>query len=97
MIPVPAQVIAISDKIQKALGEDAARELVDLINQVAVTSSSVKVDKTEYDAHAALIGERFERFGAEMKSIVGRALLTGLAWVTVLVFGLFGALSATLK
>lgn len=32
-----------------------------------------------------------------MKSMIRGALLTGLAWVTVLVFGLFGGLYATLR
>lgn len=92
-----ATVVAIPPNIQSVLGEDAARELVDFINQVAATNASEKVDRADYDVHAALIGEKFERFRFEMKSLIRGALLTGLAWVTVLVFGLFGGLYATLK
>jgi hypothetical protein len=101
VVPVPTIAIAIPDKIQKTLGEEATRELVDLINQVAATASSTKVDRAEYDAHCALIDEKFERFRAEVmaevRSIVQRALLTGLAWVTVLIFGQFAALYAILR
>jgi acyl transferase domain-containing protein len=84
-------------KVQEVPGEEATRELVDVVSQVAATTCSTKVDKTEYDAHCALIDEKFERFRAEVRGIVQRALLTGLAWVTVLNFGLFGALCAALK
>lgn len=94
---MPATVLAMPQKIQEVLGEEATRELVDLISQVAATTCSTKVDKTEYDAHCALIGEKFERFKAEVRGIVQRALLTGLAWVTILNFGLFGALCAALR
>ncbi len=101
---MPATVIAIPEKVQRALGDDATRELVDLINQVAATNASTKVDKSEYDMHAALIEEKFDmytleldKFREEMKSMLRGGLLAGLAWTTVLIFGLFGALYSTLK
>lgn len=71
---------------------------------------ATKVDRTDYDAHAALITEKFERFEekldaskAEIKAEIKelrteggrqtyRTLLGGLAWVTVLIGGLFAYL-----
>ena len=111
---VTARVVPIPEKLQKAIGEEATRELVDLINQVAATVGSTKLDKAEYDAHAALIEEKFRRYEellsekfarheermaqheARTESMIRGALLKGLAWVTVLILGLFGTLWASL-
>lgn len=61
------KVVPIPEKIQKALGKEATEELVDLINQVAATVSSTKVDKTEYDAHTRLISEQLEAMNKLIK------------------------------
>jgi len=82
------------EKLRAAVGEEAANEIVQLMAQIAATAASDKVSKNEYDAHARLIDEKFERFRAEVKNMINGALLKGLAWVTVLIFGLFGALWA---
>ncbi len=87
----------VPQKILDALGEEAATELVQLINEVAAASSSLKVDKSEYDAHSIVIDEKFERFKTEVKHMIDEALLKGLAWMTVLIFGLLGALWALLS
>lgn len=65
-----------------------------------VTVSS-KVNNTEYDAYTALIEEKFKRFEerlarheAQVKSMICGALVKGLAWITTLIFGFFGALWA---
>lgn len=100
MNAVTTKVVPVPEKLQQAIGKEATEELVNLINEVAATVSSTKVDKTEYDAHAQLIREQFERFRVETRDMVNSALLKGLAWVTVLIFGLFGALwalASTLK
>ncbi|QUL98542.1 MAG: hypothetical protein IMF26_00065 [Candidatus Fermentithermobacillus carboniphilus] len=92
MSTVTGKVVPVPEKLQEAIGKEATEELVNLINEVAATVSSTKVDKTEYDAHTLLVREQFERFKVEVKNMVNSALLKGLAWVTVLIFGLFGVL-----
>jgi len=87
-------VITPPEKLRAAVGEEAANEIVQMVVQVAASAASDKVSKSEYDAHARLIDEKFERFRAEVKNMINAALLKGLAWVTVLIFGLFGALWA---
>lgn len=47
---------------------------------------------TRFDAQGKLIEEKFGRFRAEMKSQTLWALLGGLAWITVLIGGLFAYL-----
>ncbi len=86
--------LIVPQKTRDVLGEEAVAELVHLINEVAAASSSQKVDKSEYDAHTVVIEEKFERFKAEVKHMIDTALLKGLAWMTVLIFGLLGALWA---
>ncbi|HHW17489.1 MAG TPA: hypothetical protein GXX30_01095 [Firmicutes bacterium] len=67
--------------------------------------SSTRLDKTECDARTQLISEQFKamndlidesfgRFEAEVNNLINSALLKGLTWVTVLIFGLFGVLWA---
>ncbi len=88
----------IPPKVCEALGEDVAVELAGFIGEVAVATSASKVDRSEYDAHAKLLDEKFGRFRAEMRvdfeslrgevhRSISNALVKGLAWVTVLIFG----------
>ncbi|MGB9867949.1 MAG: hypothetical protein ACPLPR_08645 [Bacillota bacterium] len=97
-------VIPLPEKLRAAIGEEAATELVQLISQVTASAVSGKVDKSEYDAHAQLIEEKFKRFEERLarheiqtENMIRAALLKGLAWVTVLIFGLFGALWAMVR
>ena len=92
-------IIAWPRKTAERLGDESAQEIVDLINQAIAAVSAAKVDKTEYDAHTALINERFDRnelkldaLKTEMRAEIRGALLKGLAWVTGLIFAAFGGL-----
>lgn len=98
-------VVLTPESVHKVLGSEATQELVGFVNQVAAAASSTKVDRVEYDAHAQLIAtqfkaqndlaaERDKSLRAEIKSQTRGALLAGLAWATVLIAGLFGALYA---
>lgn len=48
-------------KVIQAIGDEASRELYDDIDGRDREVAATKVDKSEYDAHAALIAERFNR------------------------------------
>lgn len=87
------KVIAWPHKLAEQVGQEAAQEIVEMINQAVAT----RVDKSEYDAHAQLIDARFDKYEANLKAQIRGALLTGLAWVTVLIFTLYGALYASLQ
>lgn len=84
-----AKVVAMPEKVQKALGEEATQALVGLMNEVTATCCSTRVDRAEYDAHARLIAaelqaqnellqERDKSLRAEMRSqILLRLSLVG--------------------
>lgn len=98
------KVIAWPHKAAEKFGQEVTQEFVDLINEAVAAVSAAKVDKSEYDAHTALIKEQFEKHGlvmdkrlAELEKKITSALLKGLAWTTVLIAGLFGALYAFVK
>jgi len=86
------KVILWPHKVAEKLGQEATQEIVEMINEAVASVSATKVDKTDYDAHAQLIEARFDKLEANTKAQIRGALLTGLAWVTVLAVSLYGAL-----
>lgn len=60
-------------------------------------ASQFEAQNRIFEEKFARIDERFERFKVEVNASIRGALLTGLAWMTVLIAGLFGALYAFVK
>lgn len=94
-----------SDKVIARIGEEAAKQLYDGIFAQVSQVAATKVDRTDYDAHSALIAERFERFRAEVLARLDRsdaetdkkitnARLSTILWTVGLVATITGGWSA---
>ncbi len=76
----------IPPKVREALGDEVAVELAGFIDEVAVATTANELGRSEYDAYALLIDEKFKRFERQVQNAINRALLIGLVWVAFLVW-----------
>jgi hypothetical protein len=49
---------SIPDKVIGVLGEQATKQLYDDMREMVSQTAATKVDRTQYDAHSALISEK---------------------------------------
>lgn len=60
---------SIPEKVIGVMGVEPAKQLYDGVHQIVVQTAATKVDKGDYDAHAALIAEKFERLDEKFERI----------------------------
>jgi hypothetical protein len=64
---------SIPEKVISAIGVEPAKQLYDGFQQMVSQAAATKVDKSDYDAHAALVTEKFGRFRAETELRIAEA------------------------
>ncbi len=70
-------VVVVPESVQKALKYEGARELVEVVGQIAAT----KVDRTDFRAFLSAIEAKIEQAKAELRLDIHKALLKGIVWV----------------
>ena len=75
-------------KVQEAIGEEASKELADLINQALAQNQKVP-DKNQYKVIGELIDEKLRCVEAKLEAEINSALFKGIVFGTLMMFTLF--------
>ena len=78
----------IPKKVQEAIGEEASKELADLINQALAQNQRVP-DKDQYEIINELIDEKLRCLETKLEAEINSALFKGIVFATLLMFTLF--------
>lgn len=76
-------------KVQEAIGEEASKELADLINQALAQDQKVP-DKNQYEIIDELIDEKLRCLETKLEAEINSTLFKGIVFGTLLMFTLFG-------
>lgn len=85
---VETKIFLIPKKVQEAIGEEASKELADLINQALAQNQKVP-DKDQYEVIGELIDEKLRRMEAKLEAEINSALFKGIVFGTLMMFTLF--------
>lgn len=86
-------VIVMPENLQKALGHDGARELVEVVGQVAAS----KVDRTDFAAFLSAIKADIEVARSDLRLEIHKALLKGVVWVVGTIIATISVQTAVLS
>ena len=92
VVPHPA----VPEKMIAAVGVEATNEILGYVDQRLKEAAATKVDRNEYDAHAAVIEEKFKRFELEMEKKRGDAKREIILWTVGLITAITGGWTALL-
>jgi len=80
-----ARVVVIPKTLKDVLGEEGARELVDLIEQITVTATSTKnIDRTQYKDDIQQIDEKLDVLKAEIGAMIAEFRTSIIIWIVSL-------------
>lgn len=85
---VETKIFLIPKKVQEAIGEEASKELADLINQALAQNQKVP-DKNQYKVIGELIDEKLRCVEAKLEAEIDSALFKGIVFGTLMMFTLF--------